>query len=632
MKKISSVWKLLLVSTFFVFALTSCEYLPFCSHRDENDDSLCDKCGEEYTDGKDVFEHVCTEAEREENRVEGNCKSGGSYDLVKYCKECEKIISVTKVTLESPAHKKSDWIVDTAPSCEKEGLRVKICIFCAKDLEIESIPKTEHNYDANGICTLCGAKDSANNENPAYSVGLEYTISNDGKYYILDGIGTCKDTEIIIPQTYNGLPVEAIGERAFENCLNITKVVIPDGVKRIGEIGSGATRSFRNCENLTEIVIPDSVYYIGSMAGESAFYGCKELWSYENGVYYVNDWALTYQGWCTGASNTHDTHESLLEIRDGTIGIGNQAFIRGSYTEVVIPISVKYVCQVAFWWWNNAERVYYIGAEEQWSKILIDESNDGITDHPVYCYSETQPTTEGNFWHYVNGVPTVWDVSNPEEHSHTFRLTDMILTPSCVRAGYMVVSCTCGVSKIEMIPATSPTLTHSSVGGCCGFVGETPPNPSTYSQGLVFVTNNNGSCYVYGDLSFNSEHLIVPGISPDGETVTAIRPLGFSCFQMKSVVLRWGVSVINVSAFSGCSALETVVLPVTIARIDDDAFANCTNLTHIFYEGSSLEWQRIDFNDKNTNMDSLPIYFYSSSAPTTEGNFWHYVDGVPTVW
>ena len=29
---------------------------------------------------------------------------------------------------------------------------------------------------------------------------------------------------------------------------------------------------------------------------------------------------------------------------------------------------------------------------------------------------------------------------------------------------------------------------------------------------------------------------------------------------------------------------------------------------------------------------NLTVYYLSENAPETEGNFWHYVDGVPTVW
>jgi hypothetical protein len=27
----------------------------------------------------------------------------------------------------------------------------------------------------------------------------------------------------------------------------------------------------------------------------------------------------------------------------------------------------------------------------------------------LYHYSESQPTTDGNYWHYVNGTPTIWN-------------------------------------------------------------------------------------------------------------------------------------------------------------------------------------------------------------------------------
>ena len=48
------------------------------------------------------------------------------------------------------------------------------------------------------------------------SEGLEYTLSNDGTYYSVTGIGTCTDTVIVIPNIYENLPVERIGESAFQ--------------------------------------------------------------------------------------------------------------------------------------------------------------------------------------------------------------------------------------------------------------------------------------------------------------------------------------------------------------------------------------------------------------------------------
>lgn len=54
-------------------------------------------------------------------------------------------------------------------------------------------------------------------------------------------------------------PVTLIGERAFEACLNLTSIKIPNSVT---EIGYGA---FYNCRGLTNINIPNSVTTIGHL-------------------------------------------------------------------------------------------------------------------------------------------------------------------------------------------------------------------------------------------------------------------------------------------------------------------------------------------------------------------------------
>ena len=36
------------------------------------------------------------------------------------------------------------------------------------------------------------------------------------------------------------------------------------------------------------------------------------------------------------------------------------------------------------------------------------QQNKDIEATTIYYYSETQPTTSGNYWRYVNGVPTAW--------------------------------------------------------------------------------------------------------------------------------------------------------------------------------------------------------------------------------
>ena len=72
-------------------------------------------------------------------------------------------------------------------------------------------------------------------------------------------------------------------------------------------------------------------------------------------------------------------------------------------------------------------------------------------------------------------------------------------------------------------------------------------------------------------------------------------------------------------------------------------FTGCTKLTKIYYRGTAEEWAQIPHDvpaglnfatitEKNPQFYGVTIYFYSETAPTEPGNYWRYVDGVPTPW
>ena len=66
-------------------------------------------------------------------------------------------------------------------------------------------------------------------------------------------------TFVVIPETYEGLPVTSIGDYAFAYCDSLTSVTIPDSVTSIGN------RAFYDCSGLTSVTIPDGVTSIGEL-------------------------------------------------------------------------------------------------------------------------------------------------------------------------------------------------------------------------------------------------------------------------------------------------------------------------------------------------------------------------------
>ena len=99
------------------------------------------------------------------------------------------------------------------------------------------------------------------------SEGLSYRLSPDESCYFVDGIGTCTDTDVVIPAMYESKPVSEIYQSAFYYCTSLTSVVIPDSVTFIGD---GA---FYDCHSLTSVTIGNGVTTIGS----KAFVQCDNL-------------------------------------------------------------------------------------------------------------------------------------------------------------------------------------------------------------------------------------------------------------------------------------------------------------------------------------------------------------------
>ena len=78
-----------------------------------------------------------------------------------------------------------------------------------------------------------------------------------GNAYTVTGMGTCTDTDVVIPSTYNDLPVTSIGERAFYGCTGLTNIKIPDNVTSIsGEAFYGI--------NFEEFKLPSKIKTLGN--------------------------------------------------------------------------------------------------------------------------------------------------------------------------------------------------------------------------------------------------------------------------------------------------------------------------------------------------------------------------------
>ena len=99
---------------------------------------------------------------------------------------------------------------------------------------------------------------------------FSFTLTEDGSGYILEAYNETSDgakDDVVIPDTYDGLPVVEIGNGAFRRHTSLKSVIIPEGITII------RCAAFSGCSNLVDITIPRSLITIE----ERAFEDCSSL-------------------------------------------------------------------------------------------------------------------------------------------------------------------------------------------------------------------------------------------------------------------------------------------------------------------------------------------------------------------
>lgn len=157
----------------------------------------------------------------------------------------------------------------------------------------------------------------------------------------------CDITHIIIPKSVNsigggifygsnikevsfenGIRLMNIPRNAFEFCRRLESIKIPNGVTKIED------EAFFGCHSLASIEIPNSVTSIGN----AAFEFCEKLIQIEDGVEYVDKWAVGY-----------NRKKTSIRFRMGTVGIAEMVFAGySSLTNIEIPNSVTSIGNYAF--------------------------------------------------------------------------------------------------------------------------------------------------------------------------------------------------------------------------------------------------------------------------------------------
>ena len=317
----------------------------------------------------------------------------------------------------------------------------------------------------------------------------------------------------------------AIPANMFDNCRALETVTFEGGCTSIGN------NAFMNCKSLESFALPSGL----SSLGTQVFRYCTSLASvsFPTNASFTTIPASCFDG-CTNLAST--------SIPANVTSIQNGAFSNCGFTS--LPEG-----------WGRTGIVY---GTNVFQNCLITSITfpDGWTKVPNNFCSDMKLLEEVNFG---SGITTIGDYA----FSGCTALEDVTLSPvlSTIQI-YAFKDCT-SLSSLTL-PATMTSIGNYAFIGCC-FTSL----PSGWDNPAIS----------YGQRVF--ENCPITSITFPG---TWTRVPAFFCGGMKlleTVVISPGVTVVDNSAFSGCSKLSSVTLPEGLTTLVQYAFYQCTSLTSI---------------------------------------------------
>jgi hypothetical protein len=221
--------------------------------------------------------------------------------------------------------------------------------------------------------------------------GVYYQRNMDGTEYMVKALHDDYVPKIIIPSTYNGLPVTKVERYAFYDRDSLQSVILSEGIVSIGE------SAFSDCDLLAQIELPQSLREVGNYAFEN----CNLTYHEENDMFYLGNSNNHYLYLSIASENIAKAEiatgcrfiapyaffacKKLTEVYlpYGVMCIGRQAF-EGceNLKKVVLPHGLEIIGSFVFAWCSSLKEIDFQGTVQEW------ESIDRIWDWRYDCFLE----------------------------------------------------------------------------------------------------------------------------------------------------------------------------------------------------------------------------------------------------
>ncbi len=363
-----------------------------------------------------------------------------------------------------------------------------------------------------------------------------------------------------------------IASYAFEGCIDMTSIMIPDSVTNIGSY------AFYNCTGLVNISIGKGVTNIG----EYAFYCCNSSSGIvvdERNRYYSND------------------EHGVLFDKDKTILI--QYPVGSTRTSYTIPNGVISINKSAFYDCNDlinivlSDSIINIGESafydcDSLTSMVLPDNVINIGNRAFYSCSNLESLSIGNKVTSIGG----------EAFSLCKKIASVKIPDSVTSIGFSAFYCCEGIENVEI--GNSVTSIGNFAFECCfSLTSVTIPDSVTTLGEAAFYCCTGLTSVTIGN-----------GITSIGYNVFS------GCESLTNLIIPNSVTSIFNGAFAGCESLTSITVPDSVTSIGDSAFQYCSSISDVYYSGTEEQWKAISIGSFNGYLSSATIH-YNSTGPAS---------------
>lgn len=475
------------------------------------------------------------------------------------------------------------------------------------------------------------------------SVALSKTIQIDGAARALAKIQRGlfyykKITEVIVPET-----VKTIGDNAFYKCSALTSLQLPSGVEEIGDyafyeckalaidvtlpglnkLGEGAFQisgikslnltgaplatipefAFGQCFNLASITLNEGLSIIKSSAFTGAVVTELTIPSTVTDIYTVGIWSKIKK--LISKATTPPTLRNSRQLNcplfvpNGCVTAYRQAD-RWVESTSVIAVGEMQTGGLSFYFGDTDALLYNVDTDVTGSDVVIpatveqggnsytvNEMRAALLKNSAAVKSVTIPAS-------ITQIPN-------DAFRNCTELTSVTMPATVTSIGAYAFNGCEGLETVT-IGKSVASIGPSAFSGCRGLLSVTIPSAVKVIEAKAFfncgkltsfsvdkenkVYDSRGNCNAIIETATNTliygcKNTVIPN------TVTKIGEDAFAyCVALKSIEIPNSVTDINSGAFSGCSGLTGVVIPSSVINLEGHVFYGCESLTSMVIPNS----------------------------------------------